>query len=126
MTTTEEPTELRDRLLAGVPVTEHRLELAGIPTAVLEGGEGPPVVLLHGPGESVVKWKWVLPRLVGRCGSWRAWRTIPPGTLATRSSRPSTGCSSRPPTTCGAEPRESITSAPHVSVRSVVGSVGRH
>ena len=26
------------------------MELAGISTAVLEGGEGPPVVLLHEPG----------------------------------------------------------------------------
>jgi pimeloyl-ACP methyl ester carboxylesterase len=41
--------ELRRRLLAGAPVTERRLELAGVSTAVLEGG-GPPVVLLHGQG----------------------------------------------------------------------------
>jgi hypothetical protein len=31
-------------------VTERRLQLAGISTAVLEGGNGAPVVLLHGPG----------------------------------------------------------------------------
>ena len=42
--------DLRRRLLAGAPVTERRLELAGMSTAVLEGGEGPPVVLLHGQG----------------------------------------------------------------------------
>jgi len=39
---------LRRRLLAGIPVTERRLELAGVSTAVLEGGDGPPMVLLHG------------------------------------------------------------------------------
>ena len=38
----------RQRLLAEVPVTERRLELAGASTVVLEGGDGPPLVLLHG------------------------------------------------------------------------------
>ena len=42
----------RERLLAGVPMTERRLRLAGISTAVLEGGDGPPFVLLHGPGHT--------------------------------------------------------------------------
>jgi pimeloyl-ACP methyl ester carboxylesterase len=42
--------DLRRRLLAGAPVAERRLDLAGVSTAVLEGGEGPPVVLLHGQG----------------------------------------------------------------------------
>jgi pimeloyl-ACP methyl ester carboxylesterase len=42
--------DVRRRLLAGAPVTERRLELAGVSTAVLEGGDGPPVVLLHGQG----------------------------------------------------------------------------
>ena len=42
--------DLRRRLLAGAPVAERRLELAGVSTAVLEGGSGPPVVLLHGQG----------------------------------------------------------------------------
>ncbi|NIR78001.1 MAG: alpha/beta fold hydrolase, partial [Gemmatimonadetes bacterium] len=27
-------------------------------------GEGPPLVLLHGPGESAVNWRWVLPELM--------------------------------------------------------------
>jgi pimeloyl-ACP methyl ester carboxylesterase len=42
--------DARRRLLAGAPVTERRLDLAGVSTAVLEGGAGPPVVLLHGQG----------------------------------------------------------------------------
>jgi pimeloyl-ACP methyl ester carboxylesterase len=56
--------EHRARLLTGIPVTERRTELAGIPTAVLEGGGGPPVVLLHGPGESAVNWRWAISDLV--------------------------------------------------------------
>jgi pimeloyl-ACP methyl ester carboxylesterase len=54
----------RARLQAGMPVTERRLELAGVSTAVLEGGEGPPLVLLHGPGEFAAKWFRVMPDLV--------------------------------------------------------------
>jgi pimeloyl-ACP methyl ester carboxylesterase len=38
----------RDRLLRGLPVEERRLEVNGIPTVVLEGGHGPPLLLLHG------------------------------------------------------------------------------
>lgn len=53
----------RQRLLAGLPVTERRLHLAGVSTAVLEGGGGPPLVLLHGPGEHAAKWMRVIPRL---------------------------------------------------------------
>ena len=32
---------------------------------MLEGGAGPPVVLLHGPGEFAAKWFTVIPELVG-------------------------------------------------------------
>lgn len=56
--------DARARLLADLPVAERRLEAAGIPTAVLEGGEGAPLVLLHGPGEFAAKWLRVLPELV--------------------------------------------------------------
>jgi pimeloyl-ACP methyl ester carboxylesterase len=56
--------DARERLLNGLPVVERRLELAGISTAVLEGGEGPPIVLLHGPGEFAAKWMRVIPALV--------------------------------------------------------------
>lgn len=54
----------RRQLLAEIPAPERRLPLAGISTAVLEGGDGPPVVLLHGPGESAVWWMRVIPDLV--------------------------------------------------------------
>jgi pimeloyl-ACP methyl ester carboxylesterase len=55
---------LRSRLLAKIPVIEKRIQLAGIPTAVLEGGEDLPIILLHGPGESAVWWMRVIPNLV--------------------------------------------------------------
>jgi pimeloyl-ACP methyl ester carboxylesterase len=54
----------RERLLSGLPVTERRLDLNDVSTAVVEGGDGPPVVLLHGPGEHAAKWFQVLPDLV--------------------------------------------------------------
>lgn len=41
---------LRDRLLETLPVAARRVELAGISTSILEGGDGPPMVLLHGQG----------------------------------------------------------------------------
>ena len=54
----------RQRLLADMPVTERRLLLAGISTAVLEGGDGPPVVLLHGPMGNASHWMGIIPGLV--------------------------------------------------------------
>jgi pimeloyl-ACP methyl ester carboxylesterase len=54
----------RRRLLAAAPVTERRLDLAGVSTPVLEGGAGPPVVLLHGPGAYGSAWLPVLHTLV--------------------------------------------------------------
>ncbi|WP_395366969.1 alpha/beta fold hydrolase [Streptomyces sp. YH02] len=56
--------DIRERLLAGFPATERRIDLAGIPTAVLEGGDGPPLVLLHGPGEFAATWMRVMPDLM--------------------------------------------------------------
>ncbi|HSK33898.1 MAG TPA: alpha/beta fold hydrolase, partial [Propionicimonas sp.] len=56
--------QTRERMLAGMPVTARQLQLAGVSTAVLEGGEGPPVVLLHGPGEFAALWARVIPDLV--------------------------------------------------------------
>ena len=57
-------TQLAGTLLAGIPVEERRLELAGVSTMVLEGGDGPPLVLLHGPGANAAHWLRVLPDLV--------------------------------------------------------------
>jgi pimeloyl-ACP methyl ester carboxylesterase len=56
--------DARARLLADLPVSERRLPLAGVSTAVLEGGDGPPLILLHGPGEFAAKWLRVIPDLV--------------------------------------------------------------
>ena len=69
--TTQQTIETRDgagddaraRLLAGLPVTERELPLAGVATALLEGGAGPPVVLLHGPAASAAHWLRVIPGL---------------------------------------------------------------
>jgi pimeloyl-ACP methyl ester carboxylesterase len=54
----------RDRLLEGLPLQQRQRQLAGIATAVLEGGDGPPLVLLHGGIQAggVIWWR-VLPRL---------------------------------------------------------------
>ena len=54
----------REQLLAGVPVSARRLRLAGVSTALLEGGDGPPLVLLQGGIEcGGVYWTPVLSRL---------------------------------------------------------------
>ena len=54
--------DLRERLLAGLPVTDRRLAVAGVSTAVLEGGHGPPVVFLQ--AEFAAVWMRVIPELV--------------------------------------------------------------
>lgn len=54
--------DLRERLLAELPVTERRLSVAGVSTAVLEGGHGPPVVFLQ--AEFAAVWMRVIPELV--------------------------------------------------------------
>jgi 2-hydroxymuconate-semialdehyde hydrolase len=55
----------RRRVLAGVPLTQRRLQAAGVSTVVLEGGaSGPPLVLLHGGIEcGGAYWARVIPRL---------------------------------------------------------------
>jgi pimeloyl-ACP methyl ester carboxylesterase len=57
------PSDPRKQLLADLAVSERRLALAGISTAVLEAGEGPPVVLLHEPGSFAAQWLQVLPEI---------------------------------------------------------------
>jgi pimeloyl-ACP methyl ester carboxylesterase len=57
----------RARMLAGLPVTQRRLDLAGTATAVVEGGDGPPLVLLHGGIEcGGAIWAPVVARLAER------------------------------------------------------------
>ena len=57
----------RERLVAGLPVTERRVQVAGVSTAVVEGGHGPPIVLLHGGIEcGGVYWAPVISRLAER------------------------------------------------------------
>ncbi len=55
-----------ERLLsmAAMPVRSRRLTLAGVSTHLLDGGEGPPVVLLHGPVAHAAHWMRVIPKLV--------------------------------------------------------------
>jgi pimeloyl-ACP methyl ester carboxylesterase len=55
--------DARARLLATMPVTERRLDLAGVATSVLEGGNGPPLVLLHGPSNYAASWFQIVPQL---------------------------------------------------------------
>lgn len=55
--------DARARLLATMPVTERRLELADVATSVLEGGDGPPLVLLHGPSNYAASWFQIVPQL---------------------------------------------------------------
>jgi len=57
----------RARMLAGLPVHERRLELDGTSTTLLEGGDGPPLVLLHGGIEcGGAIWAPVVARLAER------------------------------------------------------------
>lgn len=74
--------ETRKRLLAGLPVIERRVQLHDVSTAVLEGGDGPPVLLLHGPGGHAASWLRVIPNLVT---SYRVIAPDLPGQGASRS-----------------------------------------
>lgn len=56
--------QARRRLLAGLAVKERHLDVAGVSTAVLEAGAGPPLVLLHGGIEcGGIYWAPVIARL---------------------------------------------------------------
>lgn len=52
----------RERLLATLPVTPRRTSIAGVPTTLLEGGHGPPVVFVQ--AEHALVWLRVIPDLV--------------------------------------------------------------
>jgi Predicted hydrolases or acyltransferases (alpha/beta hydrolase superfamily) len=56
--------DARGQLLYGLRVTERQCQVGGVSTTVLEGGDGAPVVLLHGPGGSAVHWWRVINDLV--------------------------------------------------------------
>ena len=56
----------RAQLLAGLSITERRIDAAGISTALIEAGSGPDMVLLHGPGEYAAGWSEVLEALAAR------------------------------------------------------------
>lgn len=53
----------RQRLVAAAGLVERRERLAGIDTSILEGGDGPPMVLLHGQGEYWAVWLPVIDEL---------------------------------------------------------------
>jgi pimeloyl-ACP methyl ester carboxylesterase len=57
--------EARERVLAGLPMSQRQLDAAGVSTALLEGGAGSPLVLLHGGiACGGAYWAPVIPRLV--------------------------------------------------------------
>ncbi len=60
--------EYPERLLRHVEagVAERWITVDGLETHYLTAGEGPPLVLLHGDGESALDWSWVLPTLARR------------------------------------------------------------
>ncbi len=62
--TQEKASTYRSQLIADLPVKEQQITAGGISTAYLEGGEGTPMILLHGPGESSAWWLRVIPLLV--------------------------------------------------------------
>ena len=44
-------------------IEEHTIEVGGVSTRYFVAGSGPPLVLLHGDGESAFDWSWTLPVL---------------------------------------------------------------
>ncbi len=62
-TVTNQPSEKRRALLTRMALDDRQVDLAGIPTALIETGEGRPMILLHGPGEFAGTWMRVIPEL---------------------------------------------------------------
>ena len=59
-------TNAREQLLDGLPLTERRARVAGATTSILEGGDGRPLILLHGGIEcGGAVWGPVVTRLAG-------------------------------------------------------------
>ena len=59
--------EARARMLAGLPITERVLDAGGVETTVLQAGDGPSLVLLHGGIEcGGAYWAPVIARLAER------------------------------------------------------------
>src|ERR687887_1254584 len=77
-------TTVRDRLLEGLPIKQRQQEIDGITTSVLEGGHGPPLILLHGGIQAggVIWWRGLPP---------------PPAALLGGGSPPPRGGGGRPP-----------------------------
>src|SRR5215212_8927099 len=46
-----------------VTVEEQNVEVGELSIRYLSAGEGPPLVLLHGAGDSALDWRWVMPAL---------------------------------------------------------------
>jgi pimeloyl-ACP methyl ester carboxylesterase len=47
----------------GDVISEQTISVNGVASQVLLAGEGPPLVLLHGDGETPASWQWVFPDL---------------------------------------------------------------
>lgn len=57
----------RGDLLQHLPAVERRIDVDGIATSMLEGGQGPPLLLIHGGSQAgALLWWRVLPELCGR------------------------------------------------------------
>jgi pimeloyl-ACP methyl ester carboxylesterase len=61
-----DPDRLAARLIEGLPLAHRRIEVAGVSTSLLEGGEGPPLVLIHGQGGSAEIMAPLVPMTVDR------------------------------------------------------------
>ncbi len=66
-------------------IEEREVTVGAAPARYLTGGEGPPLVLLHGTGESARSWSRVLPALSER---WRVYAPDFPGFCRSAAPRP--------------------------------------